>query len=190
MQKAFGWIERVLIGLAIIGFMLILTSTLGGASILILSLVFLSLLYFVGGYFQPTPDGKVSAKLALIKIASGLTLSVLVIGLLFKIMLWNGAAIMLLIGLVGTAMAGLIAFALLRAGYSLTGVLRRSAVWMGLGALLLLSSTTALFELHHPDDPVMSEKFRAKEAHPGDPRYQTDFDEYRRQRQAQQHNNN
>ncbi|GAB2864709.1 hypothetical protein [Hymenobacter ruber] len=188
MQKAFTWLERVLVGVAAIGFVLILFSTTGGPIMVVLGLAFLSLLYFVGGYFQPAKAGqKNSAKLALVKIASGFTLSILVIGLLFKFMLWNGAAIMLLAGLGSTAIVAIAAIALTFAEYSMVSVLRRIAIWVGLGVVLFLTNTTTLFEIHHPNDSVMIDKFRAKEAHPGDPIYQADFDDYRRQQQAQQH---
>ena len=186
MQKVFGWIERVVICVAIIGFLLVLTSSLGGATIMIWSLAFLSFIYFAAGYFQPTQTGqKQSVKVAVLKIMSGFTLSILVIGFLFKFMLWNGAAIMLLVGMVGTLIAAIAAFALTRADYNVHGIIRRSAIWTGLGLVLFFTNSTTLFELHNPNDSVLVEKFSAREAHPGDPTYQADFDEYRRQHHSQ-----
>ena len=186
MQKIFGWIERVVICVAIIGFVLVLMSSLGGATIMVLSLAFLSLVYFAAGYFQPAQTGqKPSFKVALLKVLSGFTLSILVIGFLFKFMLWNGAAIMLLVGLIGTVIAAIAAFALTRVDYNVSGIIRRSAIWTGLGLVLFFTSSTTLFELHNPNDSVLVEKFSAREAHPGDPTYQADFDEYRRQHHSQ-----
>jgi hypothetical protein len=187
MQKVFGWLERLLVGIAVIGSVLILSSTSGGAGMLVLSLGFLSLLYFLGGYFQPVQtEQKFSVKVALVKVLSGFTLSVLVIGLLFKLMVWSGAAVMLLIGICGTVVVAIIAFALTHAEYNVAGILRRSAIWSGLGAVLFLTSSTTLFALHNPDDPVLIEKFKTREAHPDDPAIQSDFDNYRRQQLSHQ----
>jgi hypothetical protein len=186
MQKVFKWIEIVLVTVAAIGFMLLLTSTVGGGALLVLGLAFLSLLYFAAGYFQPAPVvQQASALVALVKILSGFALSVLVIGLLFKFMFWNGAAAMLLVGLPGTIVAAIIAFVLNRSNQSMFGVLRRSALWSALGLVLFFTSSGTLFEAFNYNDPVLVEKFNARAAHPGDSTYRADFDNYRRQQHSQ-----
>ncbi|HEX8351119.1 MAG TPA: hypothetical protein VF598_14245 [Hymenobacter sp.] len=188
MHKAFSWMERGMISVAIIGLALIITSTLGGAMILVVGLAFLSLLYFAAGYFQPTQKigQHPSIAVSLAKIISGLTLSILVIGSLFKLMLWNSAAVMLIVGLVGAFLMAFVLSVLTRNYNNALGVIQRCIVWTCLGMVLYFTSSTALFELHHPNDPVLVEKFNAQEAHPNDPSYKADFELYRRQHHAQQ----
>ena len=186
MQKAFGRVERVTICLAAISLMLVLTSTRGGAPALVVSLAFLSLFYFVGGYFQPVEVGqKPSIAVSLVKIMSGMTLSTLVIGALFKIMLWGGAATMLLVGTVGTLFIAVVIFALTRAQGHANGVIQRCVAWACLSAVVFFISPTALFAMHHPNDPVLIEKFNVQEVHPNDLSYKADFEAYRRQHYAQ-----
>jgi hypothetical protein len=185
MQKVFKWIERVLCFFATLGFVMLLIAASGGAALLVLSLALLSLLYFAAGYFQPTSNGKAtSAALALSKILSGFTLSLLVIGMLFKFMYWNGAAMLLLVGLLSTTVTAIIILINNRSSQSLSGLLRRSTIWLGLGLVLSFTTSGKLFELFNSNDPVLIKKFNARAAHPGDSRYQVDFRTYQRQQDS------
>jgi len=100
--------ERILIGLGILGILLRMLHWPGGNIALVLSLSLLAIFYFAGSYFLFNPtkvttvDGidykQASAPRVTMAILTGMSLPVAVIGILFKVMYWPGAAVMLLVG--------------------------------------------------------------------------------------------
>lgn len=183
MQKAFGWTERVLVCMALLGLVLLLAWDTGAEQVLlIVSLGLLAILYFVAGYFQPSrPGQKPAVKYTLVKMLSGLALANLVVGVLFKLLFWRGEENMLVVGSLSTIAAALAARRLTGPGHDLSGVFRRVALWSMVGGLLFFTNSVMLFGLFYRNNPVLVEKYTAMQAHPGDPRYQADYVAYRRQ---------
>jgi len=106
-------VERILVGIGVFGIVLKLLHWPGGNIALVLSLMLLSLFYFAASYFLYNPtqmvvvDGysykQTSTKKALLAVITGMSMPVALIGLLFRLMHWPGAAVMLLVGLVTIA---------------------------------------------------------------------------------------
>ena len=110
--------ERIIGGLAVLGFILKLLDIPGGSTLLILSIGALSLFYFAGSYFLfagSTSVGnpgvsteKASAARILGSIATGMSLSTALIGILFIMMQWPGGAAQLIIGLASIFIIGIL----------------------------------------------------------------------------------
>ena len=110
MSKALKIIEKLLVGITLVGLAIKLSHWPGGAVLMILSLGTLSLFYPIAAYFLFSPakpveiDGMVfiptSAPRVILSLGTGFCLPVAVIGLLFRFMHWPGAKVMLLIGLI------------------------------------------------------------------------------------------
>ncbi|PZR19316.1 MAG: hypothetical protein DI539_14440 [Flavobacterium psychrophilum] len=103
--------ERILLLFAVIGIILSLIPIPGGNMLTILALGLLAMLYFYFGFafFNGirTRDMFKKSSYAGIKgvripgaIFTGMLLSVAVVGILFKVMMWPGASFMLLVGIV------------------------------------------------------------------------------------------
>lgn len=192
MKKAFRIIEKTFVALAIIGLCFKLMLWKGGDFMLVISLSFLSLLYFPAGYFQPDATqtesrvANTSAATILLKILSGIAFSTLVIGLLFKLLFWKGGSVMLLAGLL--TLAPILMWAVVSSksftAPAATAVFRRGAVIAVLGIAASLVSTSTLYQVFHRDDPQLVQKWIRMSENPDNPAYRVEFDAYRRQRYA------
>jgi len=102
--------ELTLIAIAILGFIIGLIGITGGSIFKTLSLGLLALIYFYLGFalfnnirfrdlFKKNAYSQISKLRIFGAIATGMALSVLTIGILFRIMDWEGAPVMLLVGL-------------------------------------------------------------------------------------------
>lgn len=88
--------EKVFVCLTLIGMLLKFSHIPGGSPILVLSLLTLTLLYCpFGFYFLSDKSIKINTG---ISIVFGWLLSVVFVGILFRIMHWPGAAVMAIIG--------------------------------------------------------------------------------------------
>ena len=92
--------EKILAGFCLFGILLRLLHFPGGNMILILTIGILSMIYFPFGiYFL---SGKTFQQQNVgLSIGVGMALSILVVGILFKLMHWPGALAMLIVGLAG-----------------------------------------------------------------------------------------
>lgn len=88
--------------------------------------------------------------------------AVVLIGTLFKLMIWNGSVNMLMVG-TGTV---LIAVLLMALNQRLD---RRAVVLMVLGSIMLYVPSETLIHQFHSDDPVLVEKMIYQLHHPRDP---------------------
>jgi hypothetical protein len=103
-------VEKVLIGITLLGLIIKLLHWPGGSILMILGLSILAFFYPIAAYFLFSPvkyfevDGmtftETSAPRVILSLGTGFCLPVAVIGLLFRFMHWPGAKMMLLIGLV------------------------------------------------------------------------------------------
>lgn len=90
--------EKVFAGLSLLGFILFKFNVPGGNFIFVISLLILALLYFpFGFYFISEKSIKLNT---LTSVVFGWLLNMTIIGILFKLMHWPGAAIMLLVGII------------------------------------------------------------------------------------------
>lgn len=103
-------IEKILIAITLLGLALKLMYWPGGSTLMILGLGLLSMFYVAAAYFLFSPvtvayiDGfaynKTSAPRLMLALATGFSLSIGAIGILFRFMHWPGASVMLLVGMI------------------------------------------------------------------------------------------
>lgn len=111
--------EKILGLFALMGIILIVATIPGGSTFTILGLGLLSMLYFYFGFaffngirardmFKKSSYKDIKAIRVVGAIAAGMLLSTVVIGIMFKIMMWAGASAMLLIGFLPVLIIGII----------------------------------------------------------------------------------
>lgn len=101
-MRTFRFIEKLFVVLSAIGLVLKFSFSAGGAILLLLSLNMLILLYFFFSAFY-FKQGTFSITKVGFPGAAGFAFSIACVGILFKFMYWPGAAQMLLMGIVATA---------------------------------------------------------------------------------------
>ncbi len=163
MKKA----EIILIGVFIIGLILYTFKLSGGSFLLIMSLGSLSVIYFLFGaiLFKNTnvtgtldklsKNGlnKGNVKIALKKFGIGYAFSVAVIGILFKLLSWLGADIMLMIGTIGICIVAVILVSKQRKDKRSSNIVKRAILFGGLCLFLLLLPTKTWLNFRYPDNP-------------------------------------
>lgn len=183
MSKAFARIERVLICLVGIGLLFKLMVWHGGDTLLIICGALLSLLYFFCGYLQsPKPFGPLPGISAALRVSSGVAFSAAVIGLLFRIMFWQGGHYMLWVGTLGSLAATAIAFATRQEHPSVAAVAQRSLIIAALSLIMIFTPSPVLFGFVHRNDLMLVEKFTAQYNNPRDSTLRADYDAYRQQK--------
>ncbi|WP_426491653.1 hypothetical protein [Hymenobacter sp. 102] len=178
MYNAFRISEKVFIALAVIGFLLKSALTDGGSPILLIGSGLLATLYFLGGYFQARPVSFSPPevqhpvhKAVVLRILSGLPLAVVVVGILFRLMIWPGDTDELTSGLVLGIPLLIWAFLSsrnLRQGVP-TQVFYRLAAVMIVGAATLFTPVSSLIRWFHRDDTELADKMIYQVQHPNDP---------------------
>ncbi|WP_284651160.1 GldL-related protein [Flavobacterium terrisoli] len=101
--------EKIVFGIFILGFILRMFHIPGGSILPVLSMALLSLFYFPAGFYFLS-DKKIDNKTVGFSVVSGFTLSITVLGILFKIMDWTGAFFMLVTGLVSLLPIAIISY--------------------------------------------------------------------------------
>jgi hypothetical protein len=159
-------IELVLVIVFALGFILNLLNISGGALLLVLSGAVLSMVYFYISVilFNGIPFRRVMkkdayagiSKLRLIgSAASGVALSVLVIGFLFVMMHWPGGKLMLLLGII--LCIALMCIALYKyftkRGDFYPALIRRLTVWIAAGILLYTLPQNVLIGIKYRNHP-------------------------------------
>lgn len=98
----------------------------------------------------------------------GLTLAILVIGILFKMLFWEGADAILQVGLVGSFIAvavGMSRYLKTKSPFYI-GLFKRIIIYGGLGLVLFLIPEMTLVEMKHKDHPAYLEALRKAKENP------------------------
>lgn len=158
--------ELTLCILSSIGIMLYLLPVPGGSMLTVLALTFLTLLYFFFGFalfngirgrdlFKGTTYTGISALKIVGGVGVGMSLSTVVIGILFRVMMWPGGSFMILIGCAPIIIVGIIAG--VRASSSNSPfakrVLVRAVVFGGLGVLCFMVSSITIIKVKYRNHP-------------------------------------
>ena len=101
--------EKIIFIIFLLALILKVTHTPGGKIFSIITLMPLSLFYFPFGFYFLS-DKKVDNTTVAFSVVSGLLLSTLVIGDLFKLMNWSGATLVLVVGLVSCLPIAIISY--------------------------------------------------------------------------------
>jgi hypothetical protein len=188
MQKSFLFdtllpkLEKLAWVVAVLGFAAKWMQLVGGSVMLIVGLSTLSLVYFLSGYaptrindedsvgegyqkpnapFATTPKAPSFLADMLLPKLINMSSAVLVIGLLFKLMFWNGSDVMLMVG-EGTLFTACILLLLNQR------IHKRALVLTVLGGLLMYIPADDLVRQFHGNDPVLVEKMIYRNHHPRD----------------------
>ena len=188
-------LERGSILLAVIGLMMKIWRLNGGNELLMIGLTLLAMIYFYLGFallnnvplkaiFKKSSYSDTGSLRITGAIGVGILLSIIAIGLLFKLMILTGAIEMLTIGVVGLAVtlfAAWIIFIIkkkqLDAFY--IGTFVRGGIAVILGIILYLTPASSLIRFYHRDDPVYAELFVRAVENPYDEQIQKEFEEAR-----------
>jgi len=167
-------IEYILIGIFLSGFIMNLFFLTGGGILLVLSASILAVLYYPGGLFlfnnlsfkgvfkKETYSG-LSVLRVIGSVVAGIALSMICIGILFRLQSWPASGINLLAGLSVLLIVGIIAAYKFMAKEATVykGILTRAIVYgiLGLGLFLTSSEDIERFRYrNHPDYLDLYEK--------------------------------
>ena len=172
-------------GLAItflIGILFKLMHWPGASLILVLSLSTLAIIYFPGAFYFFCDKVIKKSNLAL-SIISGLLLSIIPIGILFKLQYWPGAGLYLLIGSVAAPIILILTLVLkskaadeLKTYYK--NMTLRAVVLAAFSLILYLTPTATLVHLQYREDPEMARLKAQFYTHPENEEYRKQHDEY------------
>lgn len=195
-------VEIVLAGLAFIAILFKLFTIPLGGLIFVLSLTTLSLVYFFGGFLlfndigirklgskQPFKD--VTAAQMVGSIFLGFTLSLLAIGLVFKLQLWPLASRILIPGiftLTAMVIAAMIAAAMSKKLFTKSSAIRM-AIWLVIGISAALLPQGTWIDILHRNDPEYAKVVKEYHANPDDPEVQQKLDEMNREKMEKRHKN-
>lgn len=177
MKKA----EVIIASLTVISLILklVLNYFPGINALTVLLLSFLSLLYFHLGFaifnnirlrkiFNKESYKNISRLKIFGSIATGLTLSIMVIGILFKVMHWPGASVNLIFGFIGILIVSIISVIKYLKTKSLyyTKILNRNLVFGAIALFLILIPEMTWIEISYKDQPTLIEAYRKAFAEP------------------------
>lgn len=160
-------VEIGLIGLFVIALVLHILHLPGSALLLILSLGILAILYFLFGvvlfnnqdikgrlnelsenaYKRPNIGAKFK------NIGIGVVFTIAVEGILFKLLSWPGANILLIFGIVGLSIVTVISVRTNSKDKASSDMLKRIILFGGLGVFLFLIPTKTWLNFTYPDNP-------------------------------------
>jgi uncharacterized protein len=171
--------EKILAGLGLLGIILKLMLIPGGSIVFLLGIQLLSIVYFIFGFalfnkirlrniFKGDSYAHTNVMRIIGGVCTGLCLSVLLTGIMFKILLWPGAAPMLIIGLVPGAVILVIAFIKLLTTKNsyYTGVMIRMGAALLISMILCAVSNVTLVKIYHRDNPAYIELYEKLQQDP------------------------
>jgi hypothetical protein len=188
-------IERATLIISVLAFILKLLLVHSVNPVFIISVSLLSFIYLYFGFallndigfsavFRKASYINISSSRILGAIGTGFFLSIIVIGILFKLMIWNGSHEMLTMGSVGLFMtlvtAGLV-FLIKRKNLDLfyQGIFVRGGLAILFAGIVFLTPTHSLVRICHRDNPDYAELMIKALENPEDEELQKQFDDAR-----------
>lgn len=174
--------EKILFILFLIGIAFRLMHWPGGAVMHLFSLAGLALIYFPGSFYFYS-DKSIKNQNIPLSIITGFFLSIIPVGVLFKVLYWPGAQINLLVGTVSAIIIyGIVIFLQSKAEEDLKTYYKnmkvRTTVLMVAGLLFYLTPTATLLKIEYWDDPEFA---RITTLHYANPENEEYHEEYRKQ---------
>lgn len=180
-------IELILLGTAIIAFIMKLLHIAGSNILIVVSLMSLAMIYFIGGYFIfndvklsfKKSEHPLSTKRVTFSIAFGWALSTLIVGMLFRLMIWQGSDVQISSGLVLTMLPMLflllyIQFKKLDVG-SVKQILLRGSLGIIIGLVLFNINEKSVVNLYYHDMPEYRDAMIRLIENPNDPEAQKEW---------------
>ena len=185
MRKA----EIILAILCLTGFILNLTGIPGGNILTILSFTFLSMFYFYLGYvvlnniplramFKKQSYAGISGLRIAGSVVAGFILSLALIGIEFKLMMWPGGSVMLFSCITGFVLLGLISLIKYLKDYNVfyRNLLIRVVV-IGAFILLFVVNPKVVMDIKYRNNPELLEAIKASDADPDNEKLQQKVNE-------------
>jgi hypothetical protein len=188
MRKA----EIIIIALCIVSVILNFMLVPGGVLFTLITLLALSTLYFYLGFalfngirlrkiFKKESYAGINALRIVGCIGTGMALSLLVIGLLFKLLAWPGSFINLLAGLFFVTVVliiSIIKFIMTKSSFYKL-IIIRCAIFFIIGFIFINLRPYAIMDYKYKDFPAYLKAFKAHEADPMNPELQQKLEEER-----------
>lgn len=185
--------EKILGLLALIGIILIIATIPGGNTLTILGLGILSMIYCYFGFaffngirardiFKKSSYAGIKALRIIGAIAAGFALSTIVVGILFKIMMWPGASIMLLTGFMPLLILTLIAVIKYSGNKDVyyKRIFVRTVIFGGFGLFLFLLPAYTIMEIRYECCPEYVSAVKELDKNPDNPLLQQKVNEERK----------
>ncbi len=174
--------EKILSIVFIAGILFKLMHWPGGAVLLVLSLMTLAILYFPAAFYFFCDKVTKNQNLPL-SVISGFFLSIIPIGILFKVQYWPGGQAYMLVGAVTAPVILAVTYFLKsKAPEELSvyykNMIKRTAILTVLAALFCFTSTSTLIKIQCWDDPEMARLKTQYFTNPENEEYERQYDEY------------
>lgn len=185
--------EQILALLALLAIILNMALVPGGVAFTLLTLALLSSLYFYFSFallngirfrkmFKKESYQGVSTLQIIGAIGTGFALSMLLVGIMFKLLRWPGASINLITGLLLTIIVTIVCVIryFMNTSVFCKRVLTRTAVAAVAGIILLMIPSQAIVHFKYRNYPAYLEAFDKYQEHPDDVELLRHMDEERR----------
>jgi hypothetical protein len=187
--------ERATLIISVLAFILKLLLVHSVNPVFIISVSLLSFIYLYFGFallngigfsvmFRKASYINISSGRILGAIGTGFFLSIIIIGILFKLMIWNGSHEMLTIGTTGlflTLLAAGVVFLIKRKNVDLfyQGIFARGGLAILFAGIIFLTPTHSLVRIYHRDNPDYAELMIKVLENPENEELQKQFDDAR-----------
>ncbi|MBL0262286.1 MAG: hypothetical protein IPQ05_00135 [Leptospiraceae bacterium] len=174
--------EKTLTIIFIVGLLLKLLHWPGAGPLLVISLSTIAMLYFPAAFYF-FYDKVIKQQNLALSIVSGLFLSLIPLGILFKIMYWPGGQIYLLVGTVtAPIILAIIYFLKSKTGENLKTYYRnmflRTSILTALTIIFYLTPTSTILKVQYWDDPELARLKTLHYTNPDNEEYKKQHDEY------------
>ncbi|MDX5447858.1 MAG: hypothetical protein LPK47_05705 [Bacteroidota bacterium] len=153
-------LEIVLVVLMILSLGMKFMELPGSDFLLLMSATLLSLLYYLFGFalfnniggrqiLQRSAYSKTNTKQIVLAIGLGIALSTLILGILFRFMMYPGGMIMLVVGLVATLLLALITLFFFQGNSNFRSTLIRALIFGTIGMVLFLLPGSVFVDLNY-----------------------------------------
>lgn len=186
--------ERIIGFIAIVGIVFKLIHLPGGSIISILSLSMLSLFHYIfsfsvlngialGDMFNKAAYKHTSILKIVVSIIIGISISLIVMGSLFKIQIWPGADFQLMIGLIvsGTIFPIALFFYFQTKEEFFLRMIRRIAFYGGIGLMLFITPTDSIVDFYYGSNPEYAELYKKSLAEPENEELQKQLKQLRKE---------
>jgi len=183
--------EKLLAVLFLIGLAFRFLHWTGASTLIVISLSTISILYFPAAFYFFC-DKVIKRQNLPLSIVSGLFLSLIPLGILYKIMYWQGGHFFLLIGTVTVPIFLAITYLLksktkddLKTYYK--NLILRTGILTALTILFYLTPTSTLLKVQYWDDPELARLKISYFANPDNMEHKKQLDEYILKRDSMKH---
>jgi hypothetical protein len=177
-----GKFEKIILALVCIALILTLQLIEGGAFLLFITALLLSLLYFPFGFllihriglkkmFKSETYQAIKSGHIIIAVVAGISFSMMWIGILFKMLRYEGSEFMLISGLIPCLI--ILVFAFIKYNQTKTALyknmLLRAVFFGAIGAVLFMSSDLTIVRYQYRNHPDYVKAYEQYTANPTDP---------------------